>query len=325
MAIAASHRSEPEYEAGRGQPANSQTTALVREESHSDWESAPFNCINCGSKEPPEVFLENCQDLYLAKPFKADYFRCAQCGLVQLAPVPKDLSIFYEGYPVHQRKSWFYEWTRRIVMGPAYFDLGLAPPGGVLLDYGCGDGWFLDLCRKRNVKALGFEPTVPLAQSLCRRLNLPVYSDAESLMSDFQGALDIVTMHFVIEHLGNVQEAFLRITQLLKIGGLFFFTVPNVDSWEARLFGKRWHGLDPPRHISFPNRLVVEDLATRHGLKVFRTQAVPFPNGFAGSIPAVVLGRFSFALYLTMLPLGVILSRLAPTGTSAYWLQKSEN
>jgi SAM-dependent methyltransferase len=282
-----------------------------------------FNCLNCGSEKIPKPFLRNCIDYYLRTATKADYFTCCDCGLVQVFPIPEDVSALYEAYPVHTNKSKLHKWLRKIVMAPAYFDSSILKSGSVLLDYGCGDGWFLESCKDRGVSLLGFEPSTGLAENLASRLKVPVYSDAERLASEFRGKLDFLTMHFVMEHLTDLAAAFRQVQTLLRPGGIFFFTVPNIDSWEAKLFGRKWHGLDPPRHISFPNRSTVERLAARHGLKVVQVGSVPFPNGVAGSIPSLFIGHFHPLLYALSLPCGIVLSRLAPSGVSSYHLKKT--
>jgi hypothetical protein len=98
--------------------------------------------------------------------------------------------------------------------------------------------------------------------------------------------------------------------------------VPHEHSLEARLFGRKWHNLDPPRHVSFPEAAHVQALAERHGLRLEKHAPVPFPNGFAASVPVVLTGRFRFALFALALPLGVLFSRLVRTGTHAYWLRR---
>ena len=99
-------------------------------------------------------------------------------------------------------------------------------------------------------------------------------------------------MHFVLEHVTDLHATFADVEALLKPGGRSHFAVPNTASWEARLFRKKWHGLDPPRHISFPDRAVVESLAREHGMTVAGQRPVPFSNGIAGSLPVVLAGRF---------------------------------
>jgi SAM-dependent methyltransferase len=282
-----------------------------------------FNCLSCGSNGHPEPFLQSCADYYLGTASKVDYFKCSECGLVQLSPIPEDVSAFYEAYPIHATKSKLHTWLRKLVMAPAYLDPRLLKRGAILLDYGCGDGWFLDSCKDQRLSLLGFERSAAVAENLSRRLKVPIYSDLERLIADFQAKVDVITMHFVVEHLTDVAGAFRHVESLLKPGGIFFFTVPNVDSWEATLFGKKWHCLDPPRHISFLNRAVVERLAARHGLEVTQIRSVPFPNGFAGSIPCVIIGHFNFILYCLALPCGILISRLAPAGMCSYILRRT--
>jgi len=215
---------------------------------------------------------------------------------------------------------------RQWVMGACYFhtDKFLAarkdPP--VLLDFGCGDGWFLDASRDPNLKLVGFEANNSHAAHLAKTLKLPVYGDEQALLRDYEGKADVVTMHFVLEHLTDLNGAFETVQKLLKPDGIFYFIVPNVSSWEARLFGKKWHNLDPPRHISFPEVESIWQLSERWGFEIVKHRGLPFPNGFAGSMSVVLTGRFRFSIFLLFLPLGILLSRMFPSGTAAYWLRE---
>jgi len=276
-----------------------------------------FSCLHCGSDRSRAVY-EDCPDYYLGKPVRVDYVRCDRCGLVQQSPIPSDVSALYEAYPVHREKSLLHDVARRLVMSASYTEAGVFPEGAVVLDYGCGDGSYLRSLEGRGLTLVGFEPNAEHSASLSERLGLPVFGDVDALVEQYAGSVDVVTMHFVLEHVTDLHATFADVAKVLRPGGRWHLAVPNIDSWEARLFRKKWHGLDPPRHISFPDRSVVESLARQHGMRLVGQRPVPFPNGVAGSLAVVVAGRFVYPLFLFFLPLGVLLSRLAPTGCTAF-------
>jgi SAM-dependent methyltransferase len=205
-------------------------------------------------------------------------------------------------------------------MSSVYYDPARHPRGSVLLDYGCGDGGYLERHREGGLFLLGYEQSPAQASRVAGHLGLPVYADMEALLREHQGAVDVLTMHFTLEHLTDLDAAFREVHALLRPGGVFYYVVPDPSSFEARLFAKKWHGLDPPRHISFPHSGAARRLAARHGFTVSAEHPVAFPNGFAASLPAVLTGRFRLPLFALFLPLGILFSRLVPTGSRAYHL-----
>jgi SAM-dependent methyltransferase len=283
--------------------------------------SAPFSCLACAGSEATLV-LADCPDYYQGKPFRVDYHRCRSCDLLQQHPLPKDLAAMYEDYPIHTRKSRLYDWLRWLVMGGLYYDASPHPPGTRIVDYGCGDGSYLGTLVGKGYELTGFETDAGQAERLRDHLGLPVYSSVNSLFDAVDGKAEVVVMHFVVEHLTDLDAGFETARRLLKPDGVFYFVVPHEHSLEHRLFGRKWHNLDPPRHVSFPERAHVEALAARHGMRLEKHAPVPFPNGFAASLPVVLTGRFRFPLFALALPLGILFSRVCPTGTHAYWLRR---
>ncbi len=207
-------------------------------------------------------------------------------------------------------------------MRDVYFKLGAIGRKSVLLDYGCGDGSFLESAAPYSGRSFGFEVSKEHAEELSRQLRVPIYSSSELLLKDLEGEVDVLTMHFVVEHLTDLKYTFALISKLLRPGGIFYCVVPNIESWEFRLFREKWHGLDPPRHISFPDMNVVNLLSRANGLEVNCSQHAAFPNGFAGSVPAALTGRFSFPIFAVALPLGVLASKIAPSGVTAFFIKK---
>ena len=203
-------------------------------------------------------------------------------------------------------------------MRPVYFDAGTLPAGAVVLDYGCGDGGYLEGFVPERCVRVGYEPDPEHAGRLSVRLGLPVFSDSERLLAEWSEKVDVMTLHFVLEHVTDLEQVFQRAARLLKPGGLLHVVVPHASSFEARLFGRAWHNLDAPRHVSFPEAPVLRSVSSRHGLGLAEERAVPFPNGFAGSVPVVLTGRFRWPLFAAFLPLGIVFSRLFRGGARAY-------
>jgi SAM-dependent methyltransferase len=280
-----------------------------------------FRCLVCQGEEGDLVHAQ-CRDYYLGTPFLVDYWRCRACRLLQQSPIPTDISAFYRGYPVHAPKSKLYALLRALVMSPIYYDARRHRAGTALLDYGCGDGGYLETLAGRGFRLAGYEQDEAQAARLCERLGIPVEADREALLAAHAGTLDVVTLHMVLEHLIDPDMALADAHRLLKPGGVLYFVVPHEDSFEARLFGRQWHNLDPPRHIFFPEVEHVRRLADRHGYALVRDSPAAFPNGFAASVPVVLSGRFRFSLFALALPLGIVYSRLVPTGSHAYWLTR---
>jgi SAM-dependent methyltransferase len=287
--------------------------------------ASAFECMQCGG-QAGTLKLADCWDHYLGKPYRADYVRCDACELVQQSPVPENVGDFYDAYPIHQKKSALYRVMRALVMKASYFDVGGFLSGWkgagrpLIVDFGCGDGWFLKECEPYPVDRVGYELDPTVAAHIAREIGVPIYSSEAKIVAEQGGKADVATMHFVVEHVTDLNRTFEVIASLLKPGGLFYFVVPNISSWEAKLFGKAWHNLDCPRHVSFPEEKAVRQLAERWGFTFQSEKNVPFPNGIAGSVPVVLTGKYRTPLFLASLPFGILLSRLFPSGNTAFRL-----
>lgn len=281
-----------------------------------------FKCMAC-THGLGTLVLADCRDLYLSLPYRVDYWKCDECGLVQQSPLPEDTSPFYLDYPIHSKKSRWSNTLRRWLMGSSYYPARPVPAPCKLLDYGCGDGWFLQSCQGKNYQLIGFERDPEHALNLSRSLGIPVESNLAKLLANQAGTVDIVTMNFVMEHLTDLDQAFSDIYALLRPGGLFYFSAPNINSIEFKLFKRKWHGLDPPRHISFPDDRVITLLANRHGFQLEQSRNIPFPPGIAGSIPTLLTGKFRYPLFLLSMPLALAVNFLRPDSARGYWLRKA--
>ena len=70
----------------------------------------------------------------------------------------------------------------------------------------------------------------------------------EAFRDGFSAPFDTITCWHVLEHVQHPMALAKWAHANLKPGGIFQVTVPNLASWQARMFDKDWLHLDVPRH-----------------------------------------------------------------------------
>jgi SAM-dependent methyltransferase len=282
---------------------------------------AEFICLQCGTAEC-RPWLSNCADYYLGLGYPVNYVECTACSLVQQWPIPENLADFYKDYPVHTRRTMLQQFARRVLQRQVYHIPSPDASRQVLLDYGCGDGVYMREMAGSYKSMLGFEPDVALVGRLAESLGVPVYSDADVMAGEWVSSVDIVTAHYVMEHVTDLHHTLQVFHKVLKPGGMLHITVPNIRSWEARLFGRKWHGLDAPRHISFPDLFIFETLAGQHGFENVTRATAIFPNTLAASICTLLTGRYHPFLFNLLIIPSWLVAAVAPSGTEIFQLRK---
>ena len=117
-----------------------------------------------------------------------------------------------------------------------------------LLDVGCGSGSFLAAASRQGFEVFGMDRSAHAVHA-ARSAGIEVRQGAIG-SSIWEGRrFDFVTMFHVLEHLPDPRMALKYAVSLLRPGGTLIIQVPNIHSIQARLFGKRWYGLDVPRHL----------------------------------------------------------------------------
>jgi SAM-dependent methyltransferase len=281
-----------------------------------------FTCAVCKSATC-KPFLTQCRDLYLRTPNVVDYYQCLSCSLVQQHPIPEDVSSFYRDYPIHVSKPGPYSFIRRVLLSQVYAPPRGWPAGAKLLDFGCGDGWYLRWCKEENLRPVGFEQSESHARVLSSDLDIDILSSLDDLERRYQGAFDVVTMHFVAEHLTDFIGTVRRLSRVVKPGGVIRYVVPNISSWECRMFGRSWHGLDPPRHIAFPTKTHAIYAARESGLELVDETFTSFPNGFGGSVSTAIFGGFNGPAFWLLLPISLVTTFVFRSGNVAFTLRRS--
>jgi 2-polyprenyl-3-methyl-5-hydroxy-6-metoxy-1,4-benzoquinol methylase len=122
---------------------------------------------------------------------------------------------------------------------------------GLLLDFGCGKGWFLEAARERGWQVQGLELCPEVAKETMERVGAQVYTGSIFDVELPSETFDLVTMFDVIEHLELPLEALRICYRILKPGGALVISTPNLSGIGCRLLGARAFGVWPDEHIVY--------------------------------------------------------------------------
>jgi len=216
--------------------------------------------------------------------------QCRGCGLVYLSPrpdTPEELAEIYpptyESYMGERQR--FLVWMRRIAWRPEVREIvSRTNADSAILELGSATGEFLaELRRYGRTRLLGLELSAEAARIARARHGLDVRAGQLDEVSLPPASFDVVLMRHVLEHLPDPRETLTRIAHLLRPGGYCIFTIPNIDSHTARIFGRDWYGYQFPRHFFlFPQPALVA-LLERSGLRIEKVIHNPAPNVWIGS------------------------------------------
>ena len=232
-------------------------------------------CDFCGSNDA--VLLFSGPDRLLNLPGTFTVVRCSSCGLVRQNPRPTaDTIDFYypAGYEpysmaIDDEPTPMRRWNRRYGMFKRVRAIERRQGGGRLLDVGCSTGNFLNEMRRRGIwQVEGVEPHVQAASYARERFGLTVHVGKLADTELASGCFDVVTMWNVLEHLHAPMANIRTVQRILRPGGLFIFSVPNLEGFGVRMFRRFWMGWELPRHLYYFPQAVLDQMLSTVGMQV---------------------------------------------------------
>lgn len=229
-------------------------------------------CNICETESPSEV--ERARVRSNVRRFMEEDFevwRCPTCQSIH-ASDEVDLAHYYAEYPFHKLGEMDLDW----MLSAMYRNLlarlkthGFALDKS-LLDYGCGSGHFLKLCRDEGYTAVaGYD----------------AYSEHFTDRSVLDAKYDVVMSQDVLEHVESPREHLKTLGNLVKPGGLVVVGTPNAASIDLKNPEPRVHTLHQPyhRHIASSSALRAMGEAMGWTLKkyyptMYSNTRVPFVN-----------------------------------------------
>jgi SAM-dependent methyltransferase len=246
-------------------------------------------CRICNTKNNAEEYTIKEMMFGLSDEF--EYFRCSNCGCLQLKLIPNNMEKYYPSnylnFPKAKRsmlkkflmskreKSYL---SRKGIFGKILiFLFGFSDPDllwvseaniqtdDFILDVGCGKGDLLKKLKKSGFKnLLGIDAFIE---------NDIIYDEQLKIIkkdfSQFDGIkFDWIMFHHSFEHLQDPSEAIKKLSGLLNPHGRVLIRIPVVDSYAWEYYKTNWIQLDPPRHYFIHSKKSIEYLANRFNFKI---------------------------------------------------------
>ncbi len=252
-------------------------------------------CNLCGSSHSSILF--EIGDFWLERVHECfTYVRCNKCGLVYQNPRPNSIEIvayYPQEYEVFQsNRHAKYRFLLNYGMHRRSRFITRHKSFGKLLDVGCANGSFLHWMKQYDYWDLyGIEPNQESAES-ARKHGIQVATGTLEQVAYPPAFFDVLTLWDVVEHLHDPLNTLRELNRIIKPDGVLVMRFPNLDSLDARLFGKYWAGFDAPRHLYVFDNHSMEEMLRLAGFSIFEksTQVGGYLN-FVKSIRFALTGN----------------------------------
>lgn len=223
--------------------------------------------------------------------------RCAACDLAFIAdpPEPAALAAMYQAgnnyhSALHDPASDDFARMTDVARTHLRFVRNYAQHG-TLVDIGCSTGLFLNEARRQGFDVAGVEFSGSSASFARDHFHLSVTDGDIHALDYAEGTIDVLTMFDVIEHVRDPARDILAAYRLLKPGGLFILSTPNIDGLFpkaseplARPLGY-WPHPEPPWHLyQFSVRTLSAMLEAR-GFACLGTHHIAIDLGYTFGTP----------------------------------------
>jgi len=189
-----------------------------------------------------------------------NHYRCPDCKLIFVAPIPPDLGKYYsdsyhfvpDSVEYMEKAAGHERYKIEIIQQFA--------KTGSLLEIGPSYGCFTYLAKKARFSVDAIEMNARCCEFLEKVLGVNAIHSDDPVQALLQGgSYDVIVLWHVIEHLPNAFAALEAICSRVKPGGHVVLAAPNPEALQFHLMGRYWPHVDAPRHVMLiPIKLLAE-------------------------------------------------------------------
>ncbi len=256
----------------------------------------PVACLLCGNALPGDPVAKGLDYEYGTSAIEFSFVACRQCGHVYLNPRPTIES----ARAIYPQNYYAFAGAHRtgalsvlgrikdiVVSRRIRAMVGALPPGGRVLEAGCGDGSLLISIRavRPDLKLAGLD--LQFSADTRRLLREHDIEAIEAALEEarFDCLFDMVIMNQFIEHLWDARACMASINAGLKMGGVVSISTPNLDGYDRRLFKDRaWGGYHFPRHLNLFTAESLGRFVEAFGFQAIRTANLAAPLIWVASL-----------------------------------------
>ena len=192
------------------------------------------------------------------------YYRCNECGLIFLDPIPNNIQDYYgQEYPAYRK-------IEDIKKEATDYDFGKIAiinkyaQGKRLLEIGPGSGTFAYLAQQEGYVV----DVIEMDSNCCKFLEESIKiqkvvnsNDVVGALGQLEGGYDVIVMWHVLEHLKDPWNVLRSLPNVLAPNGVVMIAVPNPDALQFKLLKKYWKHVDAPRHVVLlPMRFMMREM-----------------------------------------------------------------
>lgn len=212
-------------------------------------------CIICSNNKLKKV-VESARIPSITRKYVNETFtvwRCASCGSLH-SDEQINLDKYYQDYPLKQHKLDFWAKLAYRQRLKRLLKVGLQK-NSVILDYGCGQGLFIDFLISHGFKNVdGYDP----------------YIDRFSNKEIIKDKYDFVMSQDVIEHHDNPEKLLSKLISITAKNGILCIGTPNAKEISLQDYDKNAMPLHQPYHRHILSEKAFMCLAKRHGLSLIK-------------------------------------------------------
>ena len=212
-----------------------------------------------------------------------DYYRCDECGLIFLDPVPENIQDYYgQAYAAYQVEN-----IKKVVTNFDVSKVALVKQyaqGKKLLEIGPGNGSFAYQIKKEGFVVDAIE----MDENCCKFLketiqvrNVINSNNIAEALYQTEGGYDVIVMWHVLEHLKNPWDVLHALPRALTKTGIVIIAAPNPEAVQFKLLKQYWKHVDAPRHVIFlPMYLLAREMSKIGLVKVLTSTNDPVSSEF---------------------------------------------